>query len=45
MQQSEKSYLPVQKKLYLFFALLFHNNIEKSALHLKNKWKFAKRTI
>ena len=33
------------KNLYLIFALLFYNNIEKSASHLKKKWKFAKTTI
>ena len=33
------------QKIYLIFALLFYNNIEKSAPHLKKKWKFAKVTI
>ena len=33
------------QKIYLIFALLFYNNIEKSAPHLKKKWEFAKITI
>ena len=28
------------QKIYLIFALLFYSNIEKSAPHLKKKWKF-----